>query len=221
MSDTPLEATLIVKIHEQMAGMFNSVTTITTSGQEESQVGFDTTVSVVKPIYFQYKRPYWLKSQDEIKFGIDEPQRDALVNFADDFDQASVFYVLPLVIEHKQLPETLFRTIFIDARAITPESRYIYIPHEYARSGSIRKEHQDEHLDVWIDGRRASTKSEKISFEKVWAWGAFRDRLERCSVGMPIEAETYSSGDRYRVTVERPPAGASISAFESSNFQSR
>jgi len=204
-----------------MAGMFNSVTTITTSGQEESQVGFDTTVSVVKPIYFQYKRPYEIESQDEIKFGIDEPQRDALVNFADNFDQASVFYVLPLVIEHKQLPETLFRTIFVDARAITPESRYIYVPKGYARSGSIRKEHQDENLEVRIDGRRASTKSEKISFEKVWAWETFRERLERCSLGMPIEAKTYPGGDRYQATIERPPAGASISAFESPNFQSR
>jgi hypothetical protein len=108
MSDTPLEATLIVKIHEQMKEVFKSVTTITTSGQEESEVGFDTTVSVVKPIYFQYKRPYELKSQDEIKFGIDELQRDALVNFADNFDLASVFYVLPLVIEHEQLPKHSF-----------------------------------------------------------------------------------------------------------------
>ena len=221
MSDTPLEATLIVKVHEQMARIFESVTTITTSGQEESEVGFDTTTSIVKPVYLQYKRPYELKSQDRIKFGISDPQRKALVDFADNFDQPSVFYVFPLVIEHERLPETLSRTIFVDAQEVTPESRYIYIPRKFARNGRILKEHRDENLDVWIDGRRASTESEKVSHEKVWAWETFKNQLERCSFGTPVEAEIYANGDRRRVTVERPPAGASVSAFESRSFLSQ
>jgi hypothetical protein len=166
MGETPLEATLVVKIHEQMARDFDSVTTITTSGQEESKVGFDTTVSIVKPIHLQYKRPYELES-GEIEFGIDERQRNNLADFADNFDKPSVFYAFPLVAGYELLPQTLSRTLFVDIQEITPGSTHVYIPRDFVRGSRITKNHHNENLDTWIDEQRFSKVPKSISYEGV------------------------------------------------------
>lgn len=225
MSDTPLEATLVIKLHEQMTGEFDSLDTITTSGQQESRVGFDTTVSVVKPIFFQYKRPHTLASGD-IEFGIDERQRANLDRFAQMFDKPSVFYVFPLITGHEWLPETLSQTVFVDVRGVESDSTHVYIPSKFARNGRIQAEHGDEDLDAYIDGQQVS---KSIPHSRVWAWEEFRAQLLDCSFGERIKTRSVGwnedheasieRADRRHGTVERPPAGASVTVFGSGDFQ--
>ena len=226
MGDTPLEATLVIKLHEQMSEGFRSLDTITTSGQQENRVGFNTTVSVVKPIFFQYKRPHTLASGD-FEFGIDERQRKNLDEFARKFNKPSVFYVFPLVTGHEWLTETLSRSVFVDVRAVESNSTHIYIPSAFARNGRIQDEHRDEDLDAYTNGKQVS---ESVPYSRAWAWEEFKTQLEECSFGEQIEThpiaweeerrENIERTNRRHGTVERPPAGASVTVFGSNDFLS-
>ena len=222
MSDTPLEATLVVKLHEQMAKEFETLDTITTSGKREKQVGFDTTVSVAKPIYLQYKRPYLLDDGSIIEFGIKENQRETLVEFANSLSNPSVFYAFPLITAYKWLPETLSRTLFVDARAVTENSTHVYVPNGYANHGRIPRRFRGEKLDVCINGQRVP---ESIPHDQMWAWEEFKSLLERCKFGIRIETEPPETeldirSNRRHGTVSRlPNTETSVTVIGGKNFE--
>lgn len=199
--------------HSQMSDEFASVRSIATSGQEESEVGFDIGVSSAKQLYLQYKRPWVLRN--ELKFHIDDDQREDLVGFYHDLsgETPTVFYAFPCVKRHEQLDRVLMRILFVDATAIEKNTTLVYVSDTDPTAGPSGP------LDAYVDGERVSESVEKSA---VWCWPSFKSKLIGCDLGTPTDTwrtnEISNERSRYRGTVETSEGGSKTVVVGSDKF---